>query len=100
MKKHLVTLTEAERAALGQRVHSGLGPARELARARILLKADRGPHGPGWTDATIASALDVSCSTVERVRRRFAGPAGKPRSVGSHRAGSIDASSTGSRRPA
>lgn len=73
MKKHLVTLTEAERAALGQRVHSGLGPARELARARILLKADRGPHGPGWTDATIASALDVSCSTVERVRRRFAG---------------------------
>jgi transposase len=57
---------------LGQRLSAGRAPARELARARILLKADRSPHGPGWTDGAIAAALDVSIATVERVRRRFA----------------------------
>jgi transposase len=71
MKKYLVTLTEHERAALGQRVSAGRASARELARARILLKADGGPAGPTWTDEAIATALDVSRSTVERVRRRF-----------------------------
>ena len=72
MKQYRVTLTEHERAALGRRVSSGRGPARELARARILLKADSGPAGPTWTDEAIAVALDVSVPTVERVRRRFA----------------------------
>jgi transposase len=72
MKKYRVTLTEDERAALGQRVRSGRASARELARARILLKADGGPAGPGWTDAAVAAALDVGVSTVERVRKRFA----------------------------
>jgi transposase len=68
MKKYLVTLTEDERAALGQRVRSGRGPARELTRARILLKAD---GGPAWPDARIAEAVEVSVATVERVRQRF-----------------------------
>ena len=36
MKKYLVTLTEHERAALGQRVSSGRGPAHELARKRFV----------------------------------------------------------------
>src|SRR5919204_4658001 len=71
-KKYLVTLAESERAALGQRLSGGRAPTRELTHARILLKADSGPLGPGWTDAAIAAALDVSVSTVERVRRRFA----------------------------
>jgi transposase len=72
MEKYVVTLAEGERAALGQRVSAGRSSARELARARILLKADSGPHGPGWPDATIARALDVGISTVARVRKRFA----------------------------
>jgi transposase len=72
MKNDLVTLTEGERAALAQRVATGRGPARELAHARILLKADQGPDGPAWADTAIAAALDVSLSTVERVRKRFA----------------------------
>ena len=71
MKKYLVTLTEDERAALGQRMCSGRGSARELTHARILLKADAGPAGPAWIDSAIAQALEVSLSTVERVRRRF-----------------------------
>ena len=70
-KRYPVTLTKDERAALGQRVSSGRGPARELARARIVLKADCGPAGPSWTDGATAEALDVSVSTVERVRKRF-----------------------------
>ena len=72
MKQYCVTLTEDERAALGRRVRSGRGSARELTRARILLKADCGPGGPGWTDSAIPAALDASASTVERVRKRFA----------------------------
>ena len=39
---------------------------------RILLKADQGPAGPAWTDRAIATALDASVPTVERVRKRFA----------------------------
>ena len=70
-KKNLVTLTKSERAALGQRASAGRGRARELIHARILLKADSGPSGPSWTDHAIANALDVSRSTIERVRRRF-----------------------------
>jgi len=70
-KRYLVTLTEDERAALGQRVATGRGPARELTHARILLKADEGARAPAWTDEQIATALDVSLSTISRVRQRF-----------------------------
>jgi transposase len=41
-----------------------------LTRARLLLKADHGAGGPGWSDAAIAGALDVNPSTVLRVRRQ------------------------------
>jgi transposase len=41
-----------------------------LTHARILLKADEGPAGPGWADEAIAEALEVNRSTVERVRQR------------------------------
>jgi len=44
--------------------------ARTLMHARILLKADEGPDGPSWSDDEIVDALDVSRSTVERVRMR------------------------------
>jgi transposase len=71
MKKSRVTLSEDERAAVGQRVATGRGSARELTHARILLKADQGPQGPAWADAEIAAALDASVPTVERVRKRF-----------------------------
>jgi transposase len=39
--------------------------------ARILLKADEGVQGLGWTDQQIAEALEVGRATVERVRKRF-----------------------------
>ena len=66
-----VVLSEAQRAELRGLVGAGVAPARMLTRARILLKADHGDGGPGWSDAAIAGALDVNPSTVLRVRRRF-----------------------------
>ena len=70
-KKCTVFLTETERIELKQVVSSGKGPARRLAHARILLKADTGPEGPGLHDEAIAKAVEVGLSTVARVRRRF-----------------------------
>lgn len=67
-----VVLSEDQRAELRGLVGSGVAPARMLTRARILLKADHGDGGPGWSDAAIVAALDVNGSTVLRVRRQFA----------------------------
>ena len=50
---------------------AGKGAASKLTHARILLKADAAPGGPGWTDDRIAEAVEVSAATVERVRQRF-----------------------------
>lgn len=71
VKKHPVVLREAERARLRTLIGRGHAPARQLAHARILLKADQGEGGPGWTDAAIAGALEVGLSTVARVRRAY-----------------------------
>jgi len=66
-----VVLTEAQRAELRGLVGGGIAPARMQTRARILLKADHGEGGPGWSDAAVAGALGVNPSTVLRVRRQF-----------------------------
>ena len=68
---YAVMLTEAERAQLRTLVGSGSAPARMLTRARLLLKANQGEGGPGWTDAAIAGALEVHPTTVARVRRAY-----------------------------
>ncbi len=71
-KQYRVTLTEDERTALHRLLASGTAAARSQTRARILLKADEAPGGPGWSDRQIAVALDTSRPTVERVRKQFA----------------------------
>ncbi len=71
-KKYVVALGAAERARLRTLVGQGQAPARRLTHARILLKADRGEGGPGWTDEAIAGALEVGLSTVARVRQAYA----------------------------
>ena len=70
-KKWIVDLTANERRVLQSLVAAGRAPTRKLTHARILLKADDGPAGPGWRDAAIAQALEVSGPTVARVRRRY-----------------------------
>ena len=71
-KKHVVALTGDERARLRRQIAVGALQPNAQAHARILLKADSGPEGPAWLDRAIATALDLSVPTVERVRKRFA----------------------------
>jgi transposase len=71
MKKYKVTLTAEERNSLQDLIAAGKAAASKQAHARILLKADASPGGPGWTDARIAEAVEVNVTTVERVRERF-----------------------------
>jgi len=70
-KKYIVTLTEEERQTLRAMLSRGKAAARKLMHARILLKADVSPGGPGWKDDAIAEGLDVGRATVERIRKRF-----------------------------
>jgi poly-gamma-glutamate capsule biosynthesis protein CapA/YwtB (metallophosphatase superfamily) len=68
VKKYVVHLSADEREQLETLIHSGKHPARKLTRARILLKADAGEGGEGWSDSRIAAALDTGLGTVARVR--------------------------------
>jgi transposase len=70
-KRYVVALEAEERASLERLIGAGTGPARKLTHARILLKADAQPHGPGWVDERIAEAVEVSQPTVARVRRQY-----------------------------
>jgi len=70
-KQYVVRLPEEERARLRTVIGRGGAPARTLAHARILLKANRGEAGPGWTDAAIAAAVEVDPTTVARVRKLY-----------------------------
>src|SRR5687767_10438830 len=67
--KYDVTLTEEERTRLEALTQAGRIAARTLLHAWILLKADAGPSGPGWSDGQIRAAFGVSWSTLVRVRR-------------------------------
>ena len=70
-KKYPVILTEAEREHLKSLIAAGTAPARKLTHARILLKADQSPEGPGWVDEQVADAVEVSQPTVSRVRKQY-----------------------------
>lgn len=64
-----VTLTKEERNQLNAIIKEGKHSLRKINRAKILLLADEGIEGPAKTDEEIADKLDVSMSTVARVRR-------------------------------
>jgi transposase len=66
LKLYRVDLTPPERDSLLALTQKGRTAARKIRRAQILLLADRGE-----TDTTIAQALAVGVSTVERTRKRF-----------------------------
>ena len=69
-QKSVVNLPEAEREHLAGWIGAGTESARRLTHARMLVKADRGPGGPGGKDSAIAAAVEVSQSTISRVRQR------------------------------
>jgi transposase len=70
-KKYRVTLTTQERDELEAMISKGKADARKLAHARILLQTDEAGGAPARADEEVASALDTSTRTIERVRRRF-----------------------------
>ena len=65
-KRYIVDLTAEERETLVRVIRHGKAPARQVTRARILLKADEGE-----TDEEIAEEVATSVATVERTRQRF-----------------------------
>jgi transposase len=67
--KYVVRLSDEERSELEKLISSGSSPARKLNHARILLKADA--DGPNWSNEKIEEALDISKSTIDRVRATF-----------------------------
>jgi hypothetical protein len=66
----IVMLTDEQRSRLQTFVRSGTASARKLARARILLLADRS-QGQALTDDQVAQATLVCRPTVLAVRHRF-----------------------------
>jgi transposase len=70
-KKYPVILSDTEREGLKSLIAAGTAPARKLTHARILLKADQSPEGPGWVDEKVADAVETSQPTVSRVRKRY-----------------------------
>jgi hypothetical protein len=71
VKKYVVKLSDEERERLNDLIHKGKHSARQLTRARILLKADSSEAGDGWSDSQIALALDTSEATVCRTRQQL-----------------------------
>lgn len=66
-QKHIVSLTEQERARLEVITRKGTKNVRVVKRARVLLKSSRGK-----TDADIAKEVETSERTVQNVRKRYA----------------------------
>ena len=66
--KHRVKLTDDERRELEQLLRRGAA-GWKLRRAQALLKCDEGEGGPGWPDAQVAEAFDVTVRSLENWRR-------------------------------
>ncbi len=71
VKKYVVRLSDGERARLLALIGKGKSPARQILKARILLKADVSDCGEGWSDSAIVAALETSGSMVFRVRKQL-----------------------------
>lgn len=69
-KSYVVVLSPEERERLEKLISTGRTSSKRQIQARILLKADTSAAGPGWSDEQIGEALEISVSTVARVRKR------------------------------
>jgi len=66
MAVHEIHLTGQQRKYLEQFTTTGVHKAREIMRARLLLKCS-----DGLTDTDVAAAVSVSKKTIWKVRKRF-----------------------------
>jgi hypothetical protein len=72
-KKFIVKLGGEERKRLDALISKGKASAKIILKARILLKADQGEAGEGWSDEDICRALDTNITMVARVREKLVG---------------------------
>lgn len=70
-KMYIVELTSKKRNGLETVINSDRMAAHKRKHAQMLLKADQGSCGPGWSDMKIADAFDCHRTTVENLRKRF-----------------------------
>lgn len=70
-KKFVVELNASERVRLKGLVSKGKTSAKNILKARILLKADQSADGEAWTDEEICAALDTNVTMVTRVRQKL-----------------------------
>jgi len=70
-KRYKVTLIQEERIFLEQLVSKGKAAAKKLIHAHILLIADQNHGEKVWSDQQISEVLNLSVSTIERVRKLF-----------------------------
>ena len=70
-KKYRVQLSKAQREFLHKLTTTGTASARRINRARVLLLSDEANADDSKTDDQIAELLEISTSTVLRVRQRF-----------------------------
>lgn len=71
VKTYVVELTSKERSQLREIISAERMAAHKRRHAQMLLKADQGAKGPGWTDTAVAEAFDCTPRTVERLRIRL-----------------------------
>jgi hypothetical protein len=70
-KKYVVELSAGERKQLGEVISKGKSSAKAILKARIVLKADQGADGEGWTDERICEALETNIIMVARTRAKL-----------------------------
>jgi hypothetical protein len=70
-KRFVVKLSGEERKRLNTLISKGKASAKIILKARILLKADQGEAGEGWSDEEICHALDSNVAMVARVREKL-----------------------------
>ena len=71
VKRYIVKLGADEREKLNALIQKGKSRARQMLKARILLKADASEAGEAWSDSQIAEALDTSIDTIARARQQL-----------------------------
>jgi hypothetical protein len=70
-KKYVVELSAGERKHLREVISKGKSSAKAILKARIVLKADQGAGGEGWTDERICEALETNITMVARTRAKL-----------------------------
>ena len=70
-KRYVVELSVEERAKLLELISKNKANRSKIINAYILLKADVGRNGEGWTDLKIAEAYNISVRKIERTRQQL-----------------------------